>query len=94
MMPEQKLHIIHIIGIAAIILLHAMTKNMEIYASQFSKTPLHTSILTGNQWIQELLDSHEERFYNEMGISITIFTQLLDLLMIEGGLHDTRYVTA
>jgi hypothetical protein len=94
MTPEQKLRLIRIIGIATVILLQAWAKNMNIYASRFSKTPLHTSILSGNQWIQELLDGHEERFYNEMGMSVTIFTQLLDLLVTEGGLRDTRYVTA
>jgi hypothetical protein len=89
MTPEQKLRVIRIVGFAVVILLQAWAKNMEIYASRFNKTPLHTSRLTGNQWIQELLDGHEERFYNKMGMSDILFTQLLDLLVREGGLCDT-----
>ena len=94
MMPKQKLCIICIIRFAVVILLQAWAKNMEIFASWFNKMPLHTLRLTGNQWIQELLDGYKERFYNKMGMSDIIFTQLLDLLIRKGGLHNTRYVTA
>jgi len=89
MMPEQKLHIICLIGIAGFIFLYAVIKCMRIYASHFTKTCLHTSRLTGDQWVQELIDGHEERFYNKMGMHETVFTQLLDLLMREAGLCDT-----
>jgi len=91
---EQKLHIIHLIGIAGFIFLYAAIECMGIYASCFTKTCLHTLRLTGDQWVQELIDSYNERFYNEMGMHETVFTWLLDLLMREAGLHDTQYVTA
>ena len=94
MTPEQKLRIIRLAGVAAFIIVYSMIECMQIYASRFDKTPLHTSSLTGDQWIQELIDGHEERFYNEMGMRDTVFHQLLELLMREGGLRDTRYVTA
>jgi hypothetical protein len=95
MTPEQKLQLIRLIGIAAFIIMYTMIKCMDIlYASCFDKTPLHTSRLTGDQWVQELIDGHEERFYNEMGMRDIVFHQLLELLEREGGLHDTRYVTA
>jgi hypothetical protein len=93
MTPEQRIHIIHLIGIAAFIIMHTMMECMEIYASRFDKTPLHTSRLTGDQWVQELINGHEERFYNKMGMNNMVFTRLLDLLVREAGLRDTRYVT-
>jgi len=89
MMLEQKLHIIHPIGIAGFIFLYTMIKWMRIYTSHFTKTCLHTSRLTGDQWVQELIDSYNERFYNEMGMHETVFTWLLDLLIREAGLCDT-----
>ena len=36
--------------------------------------------------MQELIDGHEERFYNEMGMSDAVFTQLLELVMLSGHL--------
>jgi hypothetical protein len=95
MTPEQKLQLIRLIGVAAFIIMYTMIECMDIlYASRFDKTPLHTSRLTGDQWVQELIDGHEERFYNEMGMRDIVFQQLLELLEREGGLRDTRYVTA
>ena len=94
MTPEQRLHIIRLIGITGFIILYAMVECMEIYASRFDKTPLHTSRLTGDQWVQELVDGHEGRFYNEMEMHDIVFHQLLELLVREGGLCNTRYVTA
>jgi len=91
---DQKLRLIRLLGITGIMIIYTTIKCIEIYASRFNRTPLHTSRLTGNQWVQELLDGHEECFYNEMGMSDTIFTQLLKLLVREAGLHNTRYVTA
>jgi hypothetical protein len=94
MTPDQKLRIICLLGITGIIIIYTTIKCIEIYASQFDRTPLHTSQLTGDQWVQELLHGHEERFYNEMGMSDTVFTQLLELLVREAGLRNTRYITA
>jgi uncharacterized protein YjeT (DUF2065 family) len=94
MMPDQKLRLICLLGITGIIIIYTMMKCIEIYASQFNRMPLHILRLIGNQWVQELLDGHEEQFYNEMGMSNTVFTQLLELLVREAGLHNTQYVTA
>ena len=79
----------HLIGIATFIILYAMIECIEIYASRFNKMPVYTSRLTGDQWVQELIDGHEESFYNEMGMCDTVFNQLLDLLVREAGLHNT-----
>jgi hypothetical protein len=94
MTPEQKLWIIRLAGVAALIIVYSMIKCMQIYAARFDKMPLHTPSLTGDQWVQELIDGHKEHFYNEMGMRDTVFHQLLELLMREGGLRNTRYVTA
>jgi hypothetical protein len=94
MTPEQKFRIIRLVGIIGLVILHATMECLKIYVSRFNKTPLHTSRLTGAQWVQELTDGHEERFYNEMGMCENVFTQLLDLLVKEAGLCDMRYVTA
>jgi hypothetical protein len=80
MTPEQKFRIIRLVGFAGLVILHATMECLKIYASRFNKTPLHTSRLTGVQWVQELTDGHKERFYNKMGMCESIFTQLLPTL--------------
>jgi len=69
-------------------------ESIEKYALRFKKTPFHTSILSEEQWVKELLDGHNERFYNKMGMHQTVFKDLLALLKVNGSLSDGRYVTA
>ena len=94
MMPEQKLRILCLIGIATMVILYVTMECTEKYALCFDKIPVHTSILSGEQWVKELLDGHNERFYDEMGMHQTVFKDLLALLKADGGLSDSRYVTA
>src|SRR3954454_19103159 len=35
-----------------------------------SKQPYHTSILTGEGWVQELLNGHPERIHTELGLAM------------------------
>jgi hypothetical protein len=37
-------------------------------SSQLVKEPMHTSKLTGQEWVEELLDGHDRRFYNQFGM--------------------------
>jgi hypothetical protein len=61
---------------------------------RFKKTALHTSILSDEQWVKELLDGYNKRFYNEMRMHKTVFKDLLALLKKDGGLSNSRSVTA
>ena len=64
------------------------------YASCFEKIAQHTSILTGQQWVDELCEGHPDRFKNEMGINKKVFNKLLRALEEHGKLKDTQYVSA
>ena len=59
----------------------------------YNKTPKNTSKLTGQQWLNELLTGHHQRFYDAMGMNKHVFQALLHEL-IRRGLHDTRHVSA
>lgn len=67
---------------------------VSTYASHFEKVPQHTSILSGQQWVDELIEGHPGRFKNEMGMNKRVFNKLLEVLKEYGGLNDTRYVSA
>jgi hypothetical protein len=62
-------------------------------ASRFDKTPQHTSKLTGQQWMEELFEGHDRRFYNQMGMEKHVFRQLIKVLQEKAGLGDTKHVT-
>ncbi|KAH9019703.1 hypothetical protein EDB84DRAFT_1227572, partial [Lactarius hengduanensis] len=65
-----------------------------LYAERFNKRPVHTSMLSGEQWVQELLAGHDRRFYNELGMQKFVFRELLRTLETDAGLHGTRHVSA
>lgn len=64
------------------------------YGSRFDKRPQHTSSLSGEQWVQELLHGHDRRIFNELGMRKEVFRHLVEVLKRDAGVQDTRYVTA
>jgi hypothetical protein len=57
------------------------------------KTPMYDSVLTGEQWLRELLSGHPIRFYDNLGVSRHVFRQLVHELQMYAGLQDSRYIT-
>jgi len=80
-----------LVGATVIIVVYA---SMLAYASRFEKVAQHTSILRGQQWLDELHKGHPRRFKNKIGMSKYIFNRLSEVLQEDGGLKDTWYVTA
>ncbi|KAF8120285.1 hypothetical protein EV363DRAFT_1146919, partial [Boletus edulis] len=50
------------------------------------------STLTGQMWVQELLDGHPDRIRNELGVRKHVFTRLIDEL-VSIGLTHSKHVT-
>ena len=53
--------------------------------------PYHMSVLTGQMWVQELLDGHPDRIRNELGVGKHIFALLVDKLASQG-FTNSRHV--
>jgi hypothetical protein len=85
--------IIHVSAIAIIAILISVKEAIALYASRFDKIPQHTSILSGQDWINELIAGHDGRFYNEMGMKKHVFRALLSTLRRDAGLHSTRHIS-
>ncbi|GLB43878.1 putative nuclease activity [Lyophyllum shimeji] len=64
------------------------------YTAFISPTPQHTSLQTGQAWVNELLRGHTVRFYNMFGMQKSIFRRLYRELGALAGLGPTRYVSA
>ena len=54
--------------------------------------PYHTSILSGYQWVCELLTGHPDRIRCELGVSKDTFLQLL-VELHQAGYHDSKHIT-
>lgn len=63
-------------------------------SSSYIKTPMHTSILTGHAWVQELLHGHALRFYNQFGLEKFVFKAMLRSLARHTNFSDSKYITA
>jgi len=83
---DTRRHVALMAGITAILGGYAAT---IACASWFEKVPQHTSILSRQQWVDELCEGHAGRFKNELGMSKHVFEKLLELLKKDGGLKDT-----
>ncbi|KAJ7319139.1 hypothetical protein DFH08DRAFT_632566, partial [Mycena albidolilacea] len=51
--------------------------------------PYHTSKLTGQQWVEELMRGHPERIHNELGVHLHVL-----LIELRGlGYSDSKFVS-
>jgi hypothetical protein len=90
---DIEILIIQVVVMAVIATILWAGDSIDQYASRFNKVPQHTSILSGQGWIDELIAGHDGRFYNEMGMRKHVFWSLLSVLQRDTGLHDTRHVS-
>ncbi|KAF9536914.1 hypothetical protein CPC08DRAFT_616927, partial [Agrocybe pediades] len=52
--------------------------------------PYHTSALTGQAWVNELIHGHPDRIYNCLGMRLHTFTSFVAHLKLLGGLSTSR----
>lgn len=65
-----------------------------LYATPlYWKQPYHTSALTGEAWVKELIVGHPDRIKNELGMRLHVFLAFVSQLRVVGGLSDSREVT-
>ena len=63
-----------------------------IIRSHYLKQPWHTSMLTGQMWVIELLGGHPEHIRTELGVHKHVFYAIIDELR-ELGHTDSKFVT-
>jgi hypothetical protein len=56
---------------------HTYQVMMDYITSLYLHTPYHTSVLSGEAWVQELLARHPKRIWNELGLHRSTFTLLI-----------------
>jgi hypothetical protein len=54
-----------------------MTAITSLVESMYICEPFHTSALTGEAWVMELLSGHPERMRNALGVNLHVFSALI-----------------
>jgi hypothetical protein len=83
----QRIH--HCVTLFVAIL---FTSTSSLFLSFFEREPYHTSILTGEGWVTELLNGHPERIRCELGVRRHVFLELIQELQ-QLGYTRSRFVS-
>jgi hypothetical protein len=54
-----------------------MTANTSLVESMYIHEPFHTSALTGEAWVMELLSGHPECMQNALGVNLHVSSALI-----------------
>jgi hypothetical protein len=88
---DYRRRVILVSSIAILVILLSAREAIVLYASRFEKVPQHTSILSGQEWIDELIDGHDGRFYNEFGMrSKLLYERVCPCLLISANAEISR----
>jgi hypothetical protein len=78
-------------GTVAVMVSAIIATAMEIISALYDKQDYHTSVLSGQAWVLELINGHPDRIRCELGVSHRVFDHLLSNLR-EIGHKDSRHV--
>ena len=91
---ELVLHLVNLLAAASFLFLAASRDVVLLYSTQFNHVPVHMFWLSSQQWIDELVNGHNQRFHNELGLHKHTFKKLICMLGRDAGLVDTQHVSA
>ena len=58
----------------------------------YNQEAYHTSILSGEQWVEDMAAGHQDKLKDNFGINKHVFCQLRKELVEKGGLRARQYV--
>ena len=74
---------------AAFTLANIIATAALIYADPlYNKLPYYTSVFSGTDWVQELINGHPECIRNELGVHKHVFHALVEELQLAGYKHS------
>ena len=69
-----------------------LTATASPLTSMYTQEPYHTSILTGEGWVMELLAGHPERIHCELGVTVQVFEAMIRELW-DMGYENSKHVS-
>jgi len=88
-LPPEILAVLRVVAILAHITYDVA---IEHFTPLYIRTPYHTSALSGEGWVQELLNGHPQRIRTELGVHRSTFIILVKALQ-SIGLSSSRNVS-
>ena len=85
-------HIITRLHHITVLFTHVIIATTRLLQLKKDPEPYHTSILTGQGWVEELLSGHPERICCELGVHRHTFLALIGVLQ-ELGYGHSKHVT-
>lgn len=71
----------------------AVLAAVEVVKPRLFPQPYHTSMRTGQNWIDELLNGHHKRMRRNLGMHRHVFLKLTQSLAIKCSFGPTRYIS-
>lgn len=65
----------------------------QLFLTPRINIPYHTSALTGQAWVLELMTGHPDRIRHNLGVSLEVFEELLEVLQANGFVQSRNGVT-
>jgi hypothetical protein len=75
-----------------LVLITFLLKSVPNSPRRAQQIPFHTSILTGQAWVDKLLMGHPNRILFSLGMRKDVFLKLVSIMRSQG-LEDSRWVT-
>ena len=88
MVQQQITHIVYILVNVVFPTIERIFRALQ----RGDRQPYHTSILSGQAWVEELLHGHPRRIRTELGVHKHVFRELIFMLHHMGH-GDSKYVT-
>jgi hypothetical protein len=85
-------HLQRIIRSAALTVSIIIATTANILQSLYIREPYHTSALSGDAWVLELLCGHPDRIRTELGVTLEVFNDFIQELRYFG-YKSSRYVS-
>ena len=73
-------YFLHVIGAAAVL----------YQDPNYWRQPYHTSALSGQAWVEELMGGHPDRIYHELGMRLYVFLAFVANLQLHCGLDTSQ----
>jgi hypothetical protein len=86
---EQRRRRLMVVSLIYTVIAFAATLHLDLP----DPIPMHTSILTGQLWLNELIQGHDGRFKDQLGMAKHVFRLSFELQTC-CGLRSTKFVTA
>lgn len=61
-----------------------------LFLSPTVRIPHHTSVLTGEAWVLELLNGHPDRIHDSLGVKVEVFEAIV-VVLVEHGFQRSRH---